>query len=282
MKKRTILIVPPRGIPIKTIRVRLSVAITVILILLIGFLGYIIPFNSSTLNVVETNQKKNLSEQNNALLRKILSTLKLLNDLKDQVNRLEIKQKNAAQFSGLGDNAEISKNSIDFHKLGTEELLRYVENRELLFQSVYNKISKKNLFDSIPVIYPIQDSFVVSRGYGPAVDPFTLKNKWHYGVDFVSQEGVKILATASGVVTRLENHPIWGIRVEIEHGGGFRTIYAHLGQASITKGKWVKKGQVIGKMGLSGLSTGMHLHYEVIHNNQHINPKKMLFPTLQK
>jgi len=280
MKKRTILIVPPSGIPVKTIRIRLSIVIAFFVLILLGFSGYFIPFNNFTLNVVETNQKNNLTEQNNALLRKIISTLRLLNNLKDQVARLEAKQKVAAQFSGTGEKSAVSKQGIDFQKMSTDELLQYVENREKLFESFYDNINSNYLLENIPVIYPMEDSFVISRGYGSSIDPFTSKVKRHLGIDLVAPEGTPIIAAASGMVSRLENHPIWGVRITLEHQSGFETVYAHVGQALVSKGKKVKKGQVIGKMGLSGLSTGIHLHYEVIHKGTHINPASILFPSL--
>ncbi len=280
MKKRTILVVPPRGIPVKTIRVRLSVVVTLFILMVLGFLGYFIPFNNITLNVVETNQKNNLTEQNNALLRKIISTLRLLNNLKDQVARLETKQKVAAQFSGTGEESAASRQGIDFQKMSTDELLQFVENREKLFESFYDNINGYYLLENIPVIYPAEDSFVISRGYGSSIDPFTSKVKRHLGIDIVAPEGVAILAAASGVVSRLENHPIWGVKITLEHKSGFQTVYAHVGQALVSKGKRIKKGQVIGKMGLSGLSTGVHLHYEVIHKGVNINPTSILFPSL--
>jgi murein DD-endopeptidase MepM/ murein hydrolase activator NlpD len=251
-------------------------------LILLGFSGYFIPFNNFTLNVVETNQKNNLTEQNNALLRKIISTLRLLNNLKDQVARLEAKQKVAAQFSGNGEKSAVSKQEIDFQKMSTDELLQYVENREKLFESFYDNINSNYLLENIPVIYPMEDSFVISRGYGSSIDPFTSKVKRHLGIDLVAPEGTPIIAAASGMVSRLENHPIWGVRITLEHQSGFETVYAHVGQALVSKGKKVKKGQVIGKMGLSGLSTGIHLHYEVIHKGAHINPASILFPSLSE
>lgn len=282
MKKRTILVVPPRGIPVKMIRIRLSVVITFLTLMSLGFLGYFIPFNNFTLNVVEANQKNNLTEQNNALLRKIISTLRLLNNLKDQVVRLEAKQKVAAQFSGTCEESAELKPGIDFQKLNTDELLQFVENREKLYESFYDNVNSTYLLENIPVIYPLEDSFVISRGYGSSIDPFTTRIKQHVGIDLVAQEGTPIIAVASGVVSRLENHPIWGVRITLEHKSGFETVYAHVGQALVNKGKKVKKGQVIGKMGLSGLSTGIHLHYEVIHKGVHINPNSILFPSLLK
>jgi murein DD-endopeptidase MepM/ murein hydrolase activator NlpD len=248
----------------------------------LGFLGYFIPFNNFTLNVVEANQKNNLTEQNNALLRKIISTLRLLNNLKDQVVRLEAKQKVAAQFSGTCEESAELKPGIDFQKLNTDELLQFVENREKLYESFYDNVNSTYLLENIPVIYPLEDSFVISRGYGSSIDPFTNRIKQHVGIDLVAQEGTPIIAVASGVVSRLENHPIWGVRITLEHKSGFETVYAHVGQALVNKGKKVKKGQVIGKMGLSGLSTGIHLHYEVIHKGVHINPNSILFPSLLK
>ena len=226
MKKRTILVVPPRGIPVKMIRIRLSVVITFLTLMSLGFLGYFIPFNNFTLNVVEANQKNNLTEQNNALLRKIISTLRLLNNLKDQVVRLEAKQKVAAQFSGTGEESAELKPGIDFQKLNTDELLQFVENREKLYESFYDNVNSTYLLENIPVIYPLEDSFVISRGYGSSIDPFTTRIKQHVGIDLVAQEGTPIIAVASGWLPSGESPDLGS-----ENNTGTRwvlTVYAHV------------------------------------------------------
>ncbi|NLE02961.1 MAG: M23 family metallopeptidase [Fibrobacter sp.] len=278
MKKRTILIVPPRGGGVKTIEIRLSLVITVFVILGIGLIGFIIPFNNQTQNIVEQNQKKNLYEQNKALLQKILSTLKLLNHLKEQVTNLEKKQQDVLSLGVSEDFISKRQNKIDFSKLQSDALLEYVETQGALIQSFLNFVQADTMFERVPIIYPLLDSFMISRPYGKAVDPFTSKEKVHYGVDFVAKEGIAVIATAAGVVTRVENHPIWGIRVQIDHNDHYSTVYAHLGSVSVGKGKAVKRGQTIGTLGSSGLSTGPHLHYEILRNDTSIDPAEIIFP----
>ena len=281
MKKKTILIVPPRGIAVKAFKIRLSVAIIFIIFILCGFAGYFIPFNSFTLDIVEQNQKKNLSEQNKALLQKILSTLKLLNNLKDQVARLDQKRHNVLGFGGIVNRDTFAeKLGIDFDKLEPDELLRYVENKESRFQALASTITEKdNLFDRVPVIRPVPEPFIISRVFGASKDPFTAKDKWHYGIDFIAEESTPVFSTASGIVSKVENHPVWGRRVVIDHGGEFSTIYAHLGKTEVKKGKRVDRGDVIGVIGMSGLSTGPHIHYEIWKNGAAVNPEDYFFPT---
>jgi murein DD-endopeptidase MepM/ murein hydrolase activator NlpD len=111
------------------------------------------------------------------------------------------------------------------------------------------------------------------------VDPFTSEKKMHYGLDYVAEEGTPVIATATGTVTRIENNPVWGIVIEISFGYEYRAVYAHLGSYLVSKGRTVKRGQIIGTIGMSGLSTGPHLHYEVLREGVRINPQEILFPS---
>ncbi|MFW6245087.1 MAG: peptidoglycan DD-metalloendopeptidase family protein [Fibrobacterota bacterium] len=282
MKKRTILIVPPRGMRIKAFHVRFSVVVLVISVVLIGFVGYLIPFNSFTINVQEQNQKKNLAEQNKQLLQNIVATLRLLNSLQEQVDRLEVKQKNIKELAGLPEDAPaVSKQKeIDPVEMGPSALLLYITEREKFitgFTSALNE--KENLFNIVPVCRPVPaGKTIVSKRFGPARDPFTGKKKMHYGVDFAGENGIPVFAAASGTVSLVENDPVWGKRIAIKHGKGFKTVYAHLGSTKVRRGGSVKKGDVIGTIGLSGLTTGPHVHYEVWHKDRAVNPEEYFFP----
>ncbi|NLW29840.1 MAG: M23 family metallopeptidase [Fibrobacter sp.] len=281
MGKKTILIVPPRGVSVKAFRIRLSVAVIFFSIVILGFAGYFIPFDIFTLNEAEQNQHKNLTEQNKALLQKILSTLRLLNNLKEQVTRLEGKREVVLNY-GIIDSESLSeeKKVIDLVGLEGDVLLRYAKNQEYRLKQFLSGIGENNnVFDSIPVIYPVPKPYVVSRTFGLSKDPFTSKEKWHYGVDFVAEKETPVYATASGVVKRFENHPIWGMRLYLDHANDFSTVYAHLGSCKVRyKGKKVTRGEIIGTVGISGLSTGPHLHYEVWHNGTAKNPEDYFFP----
>ena len=279
-KEKTILIVPPKGVPLKAFRIKLWVVVLVAIFLVLGFAGYFIPFNNFTLNKVEQNQKKNLTEQNKSLLQNIVSTLRLLNSLKEQVSKLEQKRQSVLMFGIMGsETLEKRKKQIQFGDLSTQELLAYITNQEKNMANFVRKVNQNdNLFDHIPVIKPVLESSSLSRQFGQIQDPFTGKIKNHYGNDYIGEKGAPIIATASGIVERTENHPVWGKRIFIDHGRGYKTIYAHAGEIKVSGGQKVKKGDIVGYIGLSGLTSGPHVHYELVLNGTAVNPSEYFFP----
>ena len=281
MKKKTILIVPPRGVSQKAFRIRPSVAIVLAVIALIGFAGFFLPYRPFTDDVTEQNQRRNLTEQNRALLQKVISTLRLLKNVKTQVARLDEKQASVIALSG----SEVRRPphneqpASDFSKMKSDELLRYVGQIEMRFAPFRSQLTDSgNVFDSIPVLRPVLGVAPVSRSFGVALDPFSGKQRHHNGVDFVAEIGTPVIATASGIVQRVEKHPIWGQKIVIAHGSRYLTSYSHLGAIETAQGRRVKRGEVIGRIGLSGLSSGPHVHYEVWHNGKNDDPEKYFFP----
>jgi murein DD-endopeptidase MepM/ murein hydrolase activator NlpD len=125
-----------------------------------------------------------------------------------------------------------------------------------------------------PVIGPITGSF------GERVDPFNGEGAFHSGVDISSHYGQQIIAPADGVVTYADFYSGYGRMVEIDHGNGITTRYGHLSAFAVVDGQDVRRGQVIGYVGLSGRSTGPHLHYEVRIHDAPVNPHKFLRTTL--
>lgn len=281
MKRRTILIIPPRGVPLKAFRIRLSVAVFFVVVVLIGVTGLFLPLETLTDDAVEQNQKRNLTEQNKALLQKVLATLRMLKNLKAQVSRLEDKKEQVLKVSGNNPaKPEEPLPEIDFSRLNSEEILEYVtriENRFSAFGSS-DTAGDTAAFDSLPVLRPIPEPYLISRRFGLSIDPFSGKKKQHNGTDFVAEEGTPVLATGSGFVKRVETNAIWGRRVVIEHGRGFTTVYAHLGTVKVKNRSRVTRGDVIGEIGTSGLSSGPHVHYEIWHYNEPVNPEEYLFP----
>ncbi len=116
----------------------------------------------------------------------------------------------------------------------------------------------------------------MSSAYGYRTDPFSGKRAWHAGVDFAGKEDSDIIAVASGVVTYSGDRYGYGNLVEINHGGGFTTRYAHCKELKAKVGDIVDKGQVLASMGSTGRSTGPHVHYEVRKNGMVVNPKKYI------
>ncbi len=128
----------------------------------------------------------------------------------------------------------------------------------------------------LPQSKPVADGFIGS-GYGWRSDPFSGQMSHHSGIDFAAPVGTPIHAAAGGVVVVAEYHPVWGNLVEVDHGNGLLTRYAHASRLNVVTGAIVKRGQKLAEVGSTGRSTGPHLHFEVHHRGAAQNPAKFLF-----
>jgi murein DD-endopeptidase MepM/ murein hydrolase activator NlpD len=126
----------------------------------------------------------------------------------------------------------------------------------------------------IPNSRPVEGT--IGSGFGFRADPFSGRAALHTGLDFPADTGTPIHAAAGGVVLFTEAHPQYGNMVEIDHGRGLVTRYAHTSRVLVRAGDIVKRGQVIANVGTSGRSTGPHLHFEVLVDGVPQNPAKFL------
>jgi len=153
-----------------------------------------------------------------------------------------------------------------------EQLSEQIQNREQQLATLDALMAKRKIQDDTFVAgRPVKKGWLSSR-YGRRTDPFTGKSAWHGGVDFAGKEGTEIYAVASGVVTWSADRNAYGNMVEINHGGGFTTRYAHNKKNMVKVGDVVKKGQVIALMGATGRATGPHVHFEVYKNGRTVDP----------
>jgi murein DD-endopeptidase MepM/ murein hydrolase activator NlpD len=129
------------------------------------------------------------------------------------------------------------------------------------------------LAQTVPSICPIADFQGKTSEFGPRVHPVLNNSSDHNGVDLFVPTGTPVLATAGGKVVQAETVENYGVVVRIQHGAEYRTFYAHLADFTVRVGQKVNKGQLIAHSGNSGLSTGPHLHYEVIKNGTPKNPR---------
>jgi len=120
---------------------------------------------------------------------------------------------------------------------------------------------------------PIQKGWM-SSAFGRRVDPISGRMAWHAGVDFAGKARADVVAVASGVVTYAGERGGYGRMVEINHGGGYVTRYGHHDELVVSPGDVVKPGQLIGRMGSTGRSTGPHVHFEVLKNGKHVDPAR--------
>lgn len=252
----------------------------------VGVSGFFVPVDRLILTDKELEQKNTLSVQNQRLHQNIGATLKLLSGLKEQTVKLQEKKVQASEIIGLPFElaAPVAKNTakpLTATAVGAAELLSRVDRYEKFAANLMTEIAQgqERMFDTVPIAYPIdREVSIISKHYGMARDPFTARQKPHYGTDFAAEIGTPVYATATGKVTLVENDPVWGRRIVITHGRDLRTVYAHLGTVKVKQGVTVKRGDEIGTIGLSGLTTGPHLHYELWRGKEQLNPEDYLFP----
>jgi murein DD-endopeptidase MepM/ murein hydrolase activator NlpD len=128
---------------------------------------------------------------------------------------------------------------------------------------------------AIPVFRPVDNSIFTS-GYGFRYDPFSGRGAMHAGIDLAGRHGEPVRASAEGRVVRAERFGAYGLAVDIDHGHGILTRYAHLSRIDVAVGDRVSVGERIGGMGSTGRSTGTHLHFEVRIDGQPVNPRPFL------
>lgn len=128
--------------------------------------------------------------------------------------------------------------------------------------------------DNGPSIYPTFGR--LSDGWGTRLHPFYNRLAFHYGLDFANKIGTPIYATSDGEVTLTGYDPEYGKLIKIKHSNNFETRYGHLYNFQVSIGDKVRKGQIIAMMGSTGMSTGPHLHYEVLQNGAKVNPANYL------
>jgi len=135
--------------------------------------------------------------------------------------------------------------------------------------------SRHALLDAKPHAWPTEGGWISSR-FGRRIDPFNGHPAQHYGVDIANRSGAPILSASRGVVTFAGKMVDFGYVVDVEHGYGYKTRYAHMGAVSVEIGDVVAGNQVIGHIGSTGRSTGPHLHYEVRRFDKLVNPASFL------
>lgn len=167
------------------------------------------------------------------------------------------------------DGSPLSSEALD---RGIQKLSQQLQSQEdtlsLLEQYL---LTEDTIAASIPTGKPVDGGWV-SSFYGYRIDPFNGKKTFHEGLDIAAQSGSNVLAVADGIVSWVGQRGGYGGLVEIDHGNGYVTRYAHNKTIKVKKGERVNKGQTLALMGSTGRSTGPHVHFEVLRDGQHVNP----------
>jgi len=143
--------------------------------------------------------------------------------------------------------------------------------------------NKSKLLAATPAIQPVPNRELtrLASGFGMRIHPILKYKRMHFGVDFTAPRGTPIYATGDGIIERvIKNFGGYGRQIIIRHGFGYKTLYAHMQDIEVNVGQKVKRGDKIGTVGNTGLSTAPHLHYEVVKDGKKVNPVNYFFMDL--
>ncbi|WP_282629850.1 M23 family metallopeptidase [Empedobacter sedimenti] len=193
----------------------------------------------------------------------------------------EIKEKDQNVYRTIYDmrvNENIDSVNSEIDNYTAEDVEKLLDKIEAESKSLNEVIRSAGVKDanlsSMPVLKPVADKYVsrLASGYGSRFHPILKVNKMHKGLDFAASTGTPIYATGDGSVKVSEFNSGYGNMVVLKHGNGYESLYAHMSRAKVRSGQKVKRGDVIGYVGTTGLSTGAHLHYEIHKNGEPVDP----------
>jgi murein DD-endopeptidase MepM/ murein hydrolase activator NlpD len=235
-----------------------------------------IQLQKTELGSVETDSRRNLDALAMQIgqLRAQATRLNALGDRLTQVGKLEDGEFDFVSEPALGGPEDAVAESSSPLPMGADiESLRAEFGRQEAQLGVLENLLFDRKIDNamLPTGMPVAHGYVAS-GYGTRTDPITGRQAVHLGVDFDVPIGSDVLAVAEGVVTYSAERNGYGNVVEIDHGNGYMTRYAHNSSNVVEVGTRVHVGQVVAKVGSTGRSTGPHCHFEVWLNGRPVNP----------
>jgi len=229
----------------------------------------------------EQQRIKNLEEENILLRAKVEQYSTTVDSIYTMLDSLGLTRRNqrdypyysggAAEFQGYSRDPQL-KLEMETVEQKLLEILAYMEPQ--FASPMIPNLPTEDFIGDIPSIYPTFGR--ISDSWGSRIHPITKNLEFHNGIDISNKRGTPIYATAAGVVEKSIYTRGYGRHIVLDHGNGYKTLYAHLQVQNVKKGDAVTKGQIIGEMGNTGLSTGPHLHYEVIYNSRKLNPANFL------
>ncbi|MEW6003682.1 MAG: M23 family metallopeptidase [Stygiobacter sp.] len=243
------------------------------------------------------NEIKSLKNNNKLLRSKLETIIKKYEELNQTVANLNEKSKdlrlkanletnNDKELFGVGGNVfepvtSLSRNEITSYVNEIDKFVESVSLKVKLTKNNYEEISntfKQNelLYESIPAIRPSEGT--IADDFGMRMHPILKILRMHNGIDIITDIGTKVFAPGGGTVTDIGWKSGYGLTLEIDHGFGYKTLYAHLDKTVIKVGQKIKRGDLIAYSGNSGrLTSGPHLHYEVHHNGVALDPINFIY-----
>jgi len=258
------------------------------LIAFLGFIGFSYVVKSPS-QLDDERELENLKLHYELLSKRIDEGTSVLEEIQDRDNNIYrvyfeaepiSKEERMAGFGGINrykslDGFENSKMIKDVTKKIDVLSKQLVIQSKSLDEIIGMAKNKKEMLASIPAIQPVSNKDLkrMASGFGYRIHPIYKTRKFHSGMDFSAPKGTPIYATGNGIIEKVTTSKRgFGNYVKINHGFGYKTLYAHMKKYIVRKGQSVKRGDLIGYVGNSGTSTGPHLHYEVVKGNKKVNP----------
>jgi murein DD-endopeptidase MepM/ murein hydrolase activator NlpD len=268
---------------------------------LFGFLCFFILSNTRFFETpkskLQARELETMKQNYNLLNRKIALMDEGLSAIEERDNNLYRVYFNSAAISneerraGLG-GINRYKDLEDFNNSDliinsskkVDEIMKALAIQSVSLDEV-TKLAKQKavLLKAIPAIQPVKNEELkhMASGFGYRSDPFTKIRKFHKGMDFTAKTGTPIYATGDGSVIKADGSLSgYGNHIEISHGYGYLTLYAHLSKYNVRAGQKVKRGDIIGYVGSTGRSEAPHLHYEVHKNGEVVNPLNFYYGSI--
>jgi murein DD-endopeptidase MepM/ murein hydrolase activator NlpD len=294
-----IILISGKGNKTANLRIKSGYLILIVVICVGIIASFFYNLTSYARKEVDRSRLHTLENENRVVQREITRIEKELSGLQDMIDSLELYDKKLRSYAPLKPiNEELRNMGVGGYTPGfAEEDLSSPTKKELtdLSESLDNLVSrtrlqkssyeelvnhlqeKAYLRDHTPSIMPVQGW--IMRGYGYHIDPFTGQVKMHEGLDIAAPTGTPIVSPASGTVRYAGEKKDYGLCVEVDHGYGFATMYAHCQRIRVNSGMQVRRGDVLAYVGNTGRSTGPHLHYEVRLSHTVVNPLNYILTT---
>lgn len=278
-----------------TMRSRLLALLVYLIVgVVVGIALFLVVFYVFDSPTEENLRKENsqLKAQVNLLKRRVDNSLKVMDNIRERDDNfyrvmMQMDPMSHGQiYAGLDNDARYKQlQSMEEGKLLTQ-ITREVDilDRQLYAQSKSfdqlktEALKQQDRLAHIPSVMPLNiKNYTMASGYGSRMDPVYGTHEFHAGIDFASEQGVAVFATAAGVVKEAGWHGGYGNSIDIDHGYNYLTRYAHLSAIDVRPGQYVQRGEKIGEVGSTGKSTGPHLHYEVRFKDEPQNPVNYYF-----
>lgn len=219
------------------------------------------------------NNQISLIVQKDEELRTVLGLTQLSSDVREVgIGGSEFDYSFEDEVSGFEDNDGLGKQLNELAKLEREVKLELSSYNELL--NTFN--NKQDSLKYLPSLKPVLEGYT-SSSFGVRLHPILHQKRMHEGIDISAPRGTPVYASADGIISYANVMSGYGKTVKINHKYGFVTQYSHLNKFVVRNGETIKRGQKIGEVGNTGLSTAPHLHYEVSYNSKVLDPKLYYF-----